>query len=94
MHKSLNHTRLSQSPIEIYSGALWSQRQMWRDVSHLLPANACLLVIDTKNERQTQVMRRIAQSFRDSGRQVLIWITPKSDASDRSRAETENIITR
>lgn len=68
--------RIYNHHIEIFSGALWPQRHAWRRVVHLLPTNACLLAIDTRNEKQTQVLRQVTRSFRDKGRQVLIWLAP------------------
>lgn len=65
-----------QSQTIIFSGGVWSQQPQWQRIAHLLPRNACLLVLDNKNEKQTQVMRQIARLFQDKGRQVLIWITP------------------
>jgi hypothetical protein len=60
----------------IFSGGLWSQQSHWQKLTYLLPKNACLLVVDTQNKKQTQVMREIARSFQDKGRQVLIWMPP------------------
>ena len=70
----------NQHPIsnstEIFSGALWSQRHLWRKALPLLPANSYLLVVNPEDEKQTRLMRTLARSFRDKGRQVLIWLSP------------------
>ncbi len=65
--------RGSKNYTEIFSGALWPQRKRWRRAAHLLPAKACLLVIDPKNKKQAQLLHKIARSFRQKGREVLIW---------------------
>jgi len=67
---------LSKQAIQIFPAALLSQRKIWESALPLLPAHTCLLVTDTKTQKQTQIMRRIAQSFRDDGWQVLIWMPP------------------
>ncbi len=60
----------------IFSGAMWSQRQIWKRMMQVLPQNSCLLVIDPQNVQQTQVMRQVAQSFRNKGQAVFIWMKP------------------
>jgi len=60
----------------IFSGGLWSQQPHWQKITYSLPKNACLLVVDTQNKKQTEVMRKIAHFFQDKGRQVLIWMPP------------------
>jgi hypothetical protein len=62
--------------IQIFPGTLLGQQKNWESTIPLLPANTCLLVTDTKTQKQTALMRQIAQSFRNDGWQVLIWLPP------------------
>ena len=66
--KSTTH----QKPVEIFPAALWASRHIWRDVTRQLTSNSCVLVVEGKNERLTQVMEKLAQSFRNKGQKVLI----------------------
>lgn len=66
----------NRKPVQIFPGTLLGQQKHWESAIPLLPANTCLLVTDTKTQRQTALMRQIVQSFRDEGWQVLIWLPP------------------
>jgi len=59
--------------IEILPAALLSQRQAWQEKARTLPAGTCLLVVDRHKSGQTQFMQMLAQSFREKGRQVVLW---------------------
>lgn len=73
-----NHTTNNPDPskkfVEIFPATLLSQRGVWARAAHLLPANTCLLITDTKTKKQTEVMRMVARCFRNAGWQVLIWM--------------------
>jgi hypothetical protein len=68
--------RLLNPSLEIFSGALWAHRHLWRRAARLLPANSCLIAVDPNNQRQTQLLQRIAQRFRAKGKGVYIWQLP------------------
>jgi hypothetical protein len=72
----MNSQRATRKFIEIFPAALLSQRGAWEKAAHLLPPNTCLLVTDTKTQKQVEVMRMVARSFRNAGWQVLIWSRP------------------
>ena len=72
----MNHHRFYKKSVQIFPAALLPQRKIWERAIHLLPTNTCLLVTDTKTQKQTELMRRVAQSFRNDGWQVLIWMPP------------------
>jgi hypothetical protein len=67
----------NRQAVQIFSGTLLGQQKTWENAIPLLPTNTCLLVTDTKTQKQTVLMRQIAQSFRDEGWQVLIWLPAK-----------------
>lgn len=64
--------------IQLFPAAMLSQRKTWQNAIPLLPTKTCLLVTDAKSQKQTQLMRNVAQTFRDQGWQVLIWMPPKT----------------
>lgn len=64
----------NRKTVQLFPATLLGQQQSWASTIPLLPANTCLLVTDTKTQKQTALMRQIAQSFRDEGWQVLIWL--------------------
>jgi hypothetical protein len=72
----MNRYQVSKQVVQIFPAALLSQRKIWQSTIPLLPAHTCLLVTDTSTQKQTVLMRQIAQSFRSGGWQVLIWMTP------------------
>jgi hypothetical protein len=72
----MTYHRSIKKSTEIFSGALWPQRHLWQKAIPLLPANSYLLVVNPENEKQARLMHKLAQSFRDKGRQVHIWISP------------------
>jgi len=72
----MNRYPISYQVVQIFPAALLSHRKIWESAAHLLPAHTCLLVTDTKNEKQTQIMRHLARSFQHKGWQVLIWMPP------------------
>ena len=74
----MNSRRPTKKSIEMFPAALLSQRRAWEGAAQLLPANTCLLVTDTTNQKQTEIMRRLAKTFRDEGWLVLIWMSPNS----------------
>lgn len=67
--------------VQIFPGTLLGEQKSWKSAIPLLPANTCLLITNTKTQKQTQLMRWIAQSFRDEGWQVLIWL-PANEAKN------------
>jgi hypothetical protein len=72
----MNHHKFNKKAIQLFPAAMLLQPRAWEGAVPLLPPNTCLLVTDTKTQKQTQLMRQIAQSFRDDGWQVLIWMPP------------------
>lgn len=63
-----------KSHIEILPAAMLSQRQAWQQKAEALPAGTCLLVADRcKSEQMQFIMQILAQSFREKGRQVVLW---------------------
>ena len=72
----MNYHKFHKKAVQIFPAALLSQRKTWESAVPLLTSNTCLLVTNTKTQKQTEIMRRIAQSFRDDGWQVLIWLPP------------------
>jgi hypothetical protein len=59
--------------IEILPAALLSKRSAWRGKARRLPAGACLLITNPKNSEQTQLMRTLTRSFRQQGKQAILW---------------------
>jgi hypothetical protein len=66
----------NRQAVQIFPAALLGQQKSWASAIPLLPRNTCLLVTDTRTQKQTALMRQLAQSFRDDGWQVLIWLPP------------------
>ena len=60
-------------PIEILPAALLSKRSAWRRQARCLPARACLLITNPQNSEQTRLMRTLTQSFRQQGKQAILW---------------------
>ena len=59
--------------IEILPAALLSKRSAWRRQARGLPPGACLLITDPQNGEQTQLMRTLTRSFRQQGKQAILW---------------------
>ena len=75
-------------PIQLFPASLLPQRRLWQRALPLLPKNTCLLAAITKNPKQTEIMRKLARSFRNDGWQVLIWMPmDKSKAQRPGRQE-------
>lgn len=60
--------------IEIMPAALLSQRRAWQEKANSLPVGACLLITNSKDKQQTELMQTLSQSFREKGRLVVIWV--------------------
>ena len=58
--------------IEILPAAL-SKRSAWPRQARRLPAGTCLLITNTNNSEQTHLMRALTQSFRQQGKQAILW---------------------
>jgi hypothetical protein len=65
--------RTYKQHIEILPAALLPQRGAWQSLTRSLPTGACLLITNTENHQQTQLMLDLTRSFREKGRQVVIW---------------------
>jgi hypothetical protein len=61
------------SHIEILPAALLSKRSTWRGQARRLPAGTCLLITNPNNSEQTHLMRILTQSFRQQGKQAILW---------------------
>jgi hypothetical protein len=61
------------SHIEILPAALLSKRSAWRGQARRLPAGTCLLITNPKNSEQTRLMQSLTQSFRQQGKQAILW---------------------
>jgi hypothetical protein len=59
--------------IELFSGAMWSQRHRWRGAACLLPAKTCLLVIPEATPQQSRLRRTVACLLEQKGWQVYTW---------------------
>ena len=59
--------------IEIMPAAYLLKRKAWQQVAHLLPIGSYLLVTNPNNREQTKLMQMLSQSFREKGKQVVIW---------------------
>ena len=68
---------VSKNQTILFSGTTLSQRLTWKRLSHLLPQNTCLIVINPKNPKLAQTMRLVAKAFLDKGRPVHICLSPK-----------------
>ena len=62
-----------QGHIEILPAALLSKRSVRRGQARRLPAGVCLLLTNPQNSEQTQLMRTLTQSFRQQGKQAILW---------------------
>jgi hypothetical protein len=69
----MNSYHFTKKPTEIFAGSLWSQRHLWRRAARLLPANSCLFVIDPKNTKQHELVKKISEVLKRKGRSVYIW---------------------
>jgi hypothetical protein len=68
------HTQQSTKPfIELFSGAVWSQRYRWRGAARFLPAKTCLLVIPEATPQQSRLRRTVACLLEQKGWQVYVW---------------------
>jgi hypothetical protein len=61
------------SHIEILPAALLSKRSAWRRQARSLPAGTCLLITNPKNIEQTELMQTLTQTFRQQGKQAILW---------------------
>jgi hypothetical protein len=59
--------------IELFSGAMWSQRHQWRGAARSLPAKTCLLVIPEATPKQNRLRRTVAFLLEQKGWQVYTW---------------------
>ena len=59
--------------IEILPAALLSKQSAWRGQARRLPAGTCLLITNPKNSEQTELMQTLTQSFRQQGKQAILW---------------------
>ncbi len=83
----MTNQRLSKQPTTIFSAALWSQQRLWQEAARLLPRDAYLLVADTTNKKQSQLMKRVARLLSQKGRLVYTWEPAKNQAE---RFEDQN----
>lgn len=74
---------ITQKVVQLFPAALLPDQEMWENAIPLLPAKTCLLVTNAKTHKQTQLMRNVAQTFRNQGWQVLIWMPPKSPSNSK-----------
>ncbi len=72
----MQNRQFTRQAIKIFPATLLSQPRAWEAATQLLPANTCLLVTDTRSQKQTELMRWLARTFRREGWQVLIWLPP------------------
>ncbi len=59
--------------IEIMPAVYLLKRKPWQKVAHSLPKGSYLLVTNPNNREQTKLMQMLSQSFREKGKQVVIW---------------------
>jgi hypothetical protein len=65
--------RVYKHYIELMPAAYLLKRKPWQRVVHSLPIGACLLVSNLKDKEQSKLMQMLSQSFREKGKQVVIW---------------------
>lgn len=59
--------------LEILPAAWLSKRSRWQAIARKLPKDGCLLVTDPDNPKQAQLFQTLRRSFREKGRQVVVW---------------------
>jgi hypothetical protein len=64
--------------LEILPAAMLSQRRAWQGVARNLPLGGYLIVVDTKNQFQADLARRITRTLKQKGRQVVIWLAKQA----------------
>jgi hypothetical protein len=75
--------RITKKVVQLFPATLLRDQKPWGNAIPLLPTKTCLLVTNAKTQKQTQLMRNVAQTFRNQGWQVLIWMPPKSPSSPK-----------
>jgi hypothetical protein len=66
------NTRSHTHTLEIFSGSLLEKRQGWQRMTRELPANGCLLIMQTDNKSQEQLVHRLGRAFHAQGRRVFV----------------------
>ena len=59
--------------LEIMPAAMLSRRRAWQGIASGMLPGGCLIVVDTKNQFQTNLAKRVARTLRQKGKQVVIW---------------------
>ena len=57
---------------ELFPASLLAKRRLWQRMTQDLPANGCLLILQSESRTQAQLVQRLGQAFRAQGRRVFV----------------------
>ena len=68
------HKRENKHYLELMPAAMLSSRRSWQGVANRMPPGGCLIVVNTKNPFQADLARRVTQTLKQKGKQVVVWL--------------------
>jgi hypothetical protein len=57
---------------DLYPASLVAKRRLWQRMIKELPANGCLLILQSESRTQAQLVQRLGRAFRAQGRRVFV----------------------
>jgi hypothetical protein len=63
---------LTKHPFDLFPANLLVQRRRWQGLTHTLPKNGCLLILQKANAFQAQLVQRLGRAFQAQGRHVFV----------------------
>jgi hypothetical protein len=57
---------------DLFPASLLAKRRLWQKMTHELPTNGCLLILQKKNTAQAQIVQRLGRAFHAQGRLVFV----------------------
>jgi hypothetical protein len=57
---------------DLFPASLLVKRRLWQRMTQELPANGCLLIMQSESRTQAQLVQRLGQAFRVQGRRVFV----------------------
>jgi hypothetical protein len=62
----------TKHPFELFPANLLVKRTRWQSLTHELPKNGCLLILQKENAFQAQLVQRLGRAFQAQGRRVFV----------------------
>jgi hypothetical protein len=62
----------ARHPFELFPANLLVKRRRWQRLTHELPKNGCLLILQQANACQAQLVQRLGRAFQAQGRRVFV----------------------